>query len=438
VNAIYPVDKQVDVFVNRPLSYKFDKAVDETSLYSGSVILYDVKDNHVVDGALSYDEVNFIVSFLPVHALTPNTSYTWNFAGAEDPDLYPLKFTDNTPLTKSIFIDFQTGLNVYTTPVEVNQLETTSIIQDGQTLTERENDTFKIVSSYPEHLQSGIDVTTKEVVVTFSAPIKTGQDLASLVKLSYSSLLRDTYLFNSGRFNTTTAKEPGKAAKTSVFDLPSYTLEAVDNTLTITFDADKNLNANAFVSITISKNMLSATNEQLNGTQDETFYFLTELFPMLTNVPSVLLALNEIEGLVSEEVVLKYILSNSFKIWNISGKAFSLTDPPPAAIRFVECATIVDLIDSKAISKELNKGKSVQLAELKISYEFPRSPDSEVISVRSHASRCMEDAKRETSALHGKGEFLVGERGVNTTLVNDIYRNRIQYKSGISRDPGNF
>ena len=124
------------------------------------------------------------------------------------------------------------------------------------------------------------------------------------------------------------------------------------------------------------------------------------------------------------------MLKNSFYIWQISGRQFDVTQPPPAAISFVECATLIDLIDNKNIQKEVNKGKSMKLAELSIDYGYPRTPEANSITLRNRASECMRDSQKEIANLYGKHDFRIGERGKNAALVANQYRNRIEFGSG--------
>ena len=428
----YPAKNQVDVYINKPLVYTFGQDVDEASLYSGAILLYDNKDEYVVDGTLSYDKETFTITFLPETALIPNTSYTWTFAGGDDPDVYPLKFSDGSKLEESIFVDFQTGEDVFTKKEQESEIEELGIIEDGQTILERRADEFKVVATSPEHLSSLVDVDLKKIVIEFSSALKEGIDPKDFVTISEQPLLRSNYLFNSGSFNSVVSKEPGaKSTSSDKFGIPEYTvtLGTDRKELTLELSDDLNFNANAIIIVEINGNLKDSKDELLNKGQNERFYFLTEVYPMLSNPQSVLLALSEIEGEVSEELVYKYILKNSFEIWELAGRTFPLTSPPSAAISYVECATVIDLIDNKNISKQINKGKTMKLADLTISFDFPRNPESDIVSVRGSSAECKRESKMEVITLAGKGDFKIGERGKNASLVNGVYRNRVKFSS---------
>jgi len=438
----YPVHGQVDVYINKPLVYVFPQAVKENSLYSGSVVLFDAKDHHVVEGVLSYDPSTFAVQFLPNQALTPNTSYTWTFAGEDDGDTIPIEFDDTTKLVESIWIDFQTGTEYAekSEAVPVGTDEIYEVIEDGQTLEERAIDEFRIEETSPKHFDSGIDVLTSEFSITFSKPLKAGQSLEDLITMEYKPLIRETYYFNNNTFNTyTTAKVPGATtvdAGAEPFVMPEgdWSLSVDGKTLTWTKTEDKNFNANAFVYVTISGSALDEDDNKLNGEQDESFYFLTQLFPMFTTVESVLLRLHTINSYVSEEVVLKFILEESLRAHRLG--MTSLVTPSRAAQRYVDCAVVVDLLDNQSLQRQINRGKAIRLGELNVQYEFPRAPEVEMSVVRKEAAKCMAEAKDEMMLQAGNNEFLTGDHRTGIA-VRDVFRNRIDFGSDRGVNTGN-
>jgi hypothetical protein len=251
-----------------------------------------------------------------------------------------------------------------------------------------------------------------------------------LLSIKYEPILRETHYYNKLEFNQCVRRTaPGQIDETpedNLFRLPtgSWTLSVDKLTATWIPDAGQPLwNANAFVIVTVSKELLDENDNNLNSSRDECFYFLTELYPMLSTMESVLLHLSAIQGSISEEVVLRLILKYSYEAWLLAKCKFSLLKPPIIATEFVECATVIALIDSKTIQKEINRGKSIKLADLSVEYDFPRDPASDVSSIRNHCSEKLEEAKKYLTFLGGSLDSI--PLGVN--LPFDVYRNRIHF-----------
>ena len=385
--ADYPVDNQTDVLLNKALVHAFSEEIDPESVFSGSVVLYEQSTNKVVDGEYSWNPDTLEISFLPDTLLNPNTSYVWFFTGEDTPDALPLELANGDPLPESFSIGFMTGTEQYSSvskeddvTIDIEDYET---INDGQSEEQREADEFKVVSTTPELYSSEIDVCTETVTITFSTAVKTGQDFDSLIKLSYEPLLRETNYFKDTKFNPLTqGRVPGVKElpeKAQTFLMPTGTWELSEDGLTLTWTKEDAWNANAFIKVVVSKDLLSSTDLNLNNSQDEEFYFLTDIFPLYSTIESTLLPLSMIPGMVSEETVLKYLLKHSLDAWYCANKCFALACPPRAAIKYAECATVVSLIDMKTIANELNRGKRIQLADLEVEYGFPRSAEANLV-----------------------------------------------------------
>lgn len=433
----YPIHGQTDVYINKPLVYIFNKPVKEASLFTGSVVLFDAKDHHVVDGIISYDPASFAVQFLPSQELTKGTSYTFSFAGQDDDTILPIEFEDNTKLAQSIWIDFQTGQKRWGeqtyTAGSANPYD--RIIADGQTLEEYTADTFKVLSTTPIHMGTFINVLTDTITIKFSKPLKTGQNWASLISMSYSPVYRETFYFNSDSFKDMVADRiPGHTElinRADKFMMPTGTwaLVAADTLQWTKTLGQPNFNANAFVNIVLSEHILSSTDDQLNGKQDEHMYFMTQLFPVYTNPETILLRLANVANTVSEDVILKYILINSITAFNLANirDLTELVHPNRYAQAFVECATVIAIIDGKLLNRQLNSGKAITLGDLQLTYGAIDTNLS-LPQLRTEAAKCMDEAKNALLFISGNRDFWVGERGMGKfPSVYGIYRNQIPH-----------
>lgn len=443
----YPVHGQTDVYINRQLVYIFPKAVKESSLYSGSVVLYDARDHHIVDGVLSYDPDSFAVQFLPAQELTRNTSYTWALTGEDDNSALPIEFEDSTRLTTSIWIDFQTGTKRvgeqnYTSGVPGNTEPWDRIIEDGQTIEQYAADTFKVISSAPVHMGSFVNVLTDVITIKFSRPLKTGQDWDELISMSYSPVHRETYYFNNDKFKTHIIdKIPGKTTyleNAETFLMPEGTWEIV-GTDTLRWSktlGQPNFNANAYVNVMLSKDILSSTDEKLNALNDEHLYFMTQLFPIYTNPEAILLRISTIASVIHEDSLLKHILLNSItaaRIANVTNVE-ELAVPNRYAQQFVECATIVGLIDSRALDvwMLINAGKTITLGDLQLTNNSLPVKDMTPM-LRDECAKCMDDARNALLFISGNRDFWVGERGRNVPVEATYgkYRKQVPHSYGI-------
>jgi len=410
-----PAHQEVGVYLDAVLSYTFDYALDEESLRTGSVVLYDAEDNKEVRGALSYDSATFTATLLANKALTPHRRYTWTFAGADDDTMLPVKRANGTPITTSIWIDFQTG-NSYTPREEIVEDEEAAqgVIQDGQSLSQRASDSFKVVGSIPAHLDSSIDVRTGSLSITFSEALNPAQNFASLIRLIYAPLVRETFYFNDNKFNEfTTPRIPGQAEVlpgADIFAMPTgvWSLSVDNKTLTWTKDSGQRaFNANAFVRIIISGNLLNSTGKKLNARQDEELYFLTELYPMYTSPEAIFFRLNGIQGMVSEEVVLQHILTHSIRASRL-GKV-SLVQPTRAAQSYAESMTVIQILDDRNIQQEISRGKAISLADLSVTYSFPRGQGMQSSTIRMESAKEADVAKRWLLLEAGQNDLQIGQ-----------------------------
>lgn len=440
----YPISSQTDVYINKPLVYIFPKAVKEISLYTGSVVLYDAKDHHVVEGILSYDATTFAVQFLPAQELTKSTAYTWAFTGQDDNSALPIEFEDNTKLANSIWIDFQTGVRrwgeqIYTAGGDpVNR-----IIEDGQTLEELNLDTFKVVSTSPVHMGTFVNVLTDTITIKFSKPVKTGQNLSSLLSMAYTPVHRETYYFNNDMFRENIIdKIPGRTsylpnAERFLMPTGTWSLIAPDTIQWSKTPGQPFFNANSFVNVFISGNLLSSTDDALNSRQDEHLYFMTQLFPMYTNPEAVLLRLFTVSKTIDEDALLRLILMNSitaFRLANVTSVE-DIAYPSRYAQAYTECATIVKLIDGKMLDKQINSGKAITLGDLQLNYGAIDTAVSLPI-VRQEAAKCMDDAKQALLFVSGNRDFWVGERGSRTPDISVYGRYRRQLPNSYAYYPG--
>jgi hypothetical protein len=425
----YPVDNQTGVLINKALVHHFESELDPDSIFSGSVVLYETATDRVVDGTYSYDSTNKAITFVADTLLNPNTSYVWYFTGEDTPDASPLELADGSPLAKTVTIGFQTGDQKYkeqptTPPVEYEY----SVIDSGQTSEERASDTFKVVETSPSMYESSVDVMTPQVTITFSSPVMDGIDFSEYIKLEYVPVLnRNTYYKNS-KFNPqSTPRIPGQVGpliEAASFEMPQGQYELSEDKLTIIWKKTEDWNANAFVRVTISKELQNEDGEHLNRRQDEVFHFLTDLFPMFSTLEATLLPLSSVDGLVSEEVVLKYLLKHSLEAYKLGNKAFGLAAPHRAAIRYAECATLLSIIDNQVIADELNTGKSIKLADLDISYGIPRNKEAILPTLRGTAAECKDAATKELLMVADNYSFRVADRSIGR-LPYDEYRNQI-------------
>lgn len=441
--ANFPVDGQTNVPLNKQFKHSFTEALNPESIFSGSVVMYDATSDTVVDGVYGYEPDTFTITFLSDKALNTFTTYVWSFAGEDAEDSVPLELENGDPLPLSVSISFQTGESVISDSNPDGDIEELDVIQDGQTLDERNADLFRVIDTNPDHMKSGIDVLTDTIQIVFNNPVKAGQDFAVLITLQYEPLLRETYYFNNDKFKTNVIdKIPGKTtlvngAESFIMPTGTWVLSLDAKTLTWTKTAGQlNFNANAFVRVTISKNLLSASDQPLNGKQDEFFYFLTQLFPLFSTLQSTLLMISSIEGAVSEEVVLKYLLKHSLDAWFLANRVFPLEAPHRAATKYAECATIISLIDNKTIARDINRGKKIVLADLSIEFGFPRAPQVDISSVRTECSKLLWEVKQELSCLANNYSFVIGDKGRNAGVVHDVYRNRLRFYGDLGMQIG--
>jgi len=438
----FPNDSDTGVPVNKPLVYTFDQPVEINTIITGGGLLYDVRDNAIVEGVWSISDDLLTVTFMPEVALVPNTTYTWNFAGADDDSTIPVKYTDDTSLVDSVFITFQTGSTQIVPSQSVISSGTDQVtIQDGQTLEERLVDEFRVVKTTPAHMLSFVDVTSTQIKIEFSKALAV-QNYADYVTLRYSPLLRETYLFHTGHFNRYARRSaPGVPADVPaeydkfLFPAGTFTLENSDKTLVWTkTDPDAYWNANAFVHIDISGDLTDEDDNKLNISRSESFYFLTDIYPLLSTVESTLLPLSALEGFVSEEIVIRLMLEKSLEAWNIACKKFSLLAPPRAAQQYVEVATAVSILDQKGIQKEWGAGKSIKLSELSVTYDYARTPEMARGVIRSELGKKLDELRSQLA-------LMCGAQGVGIIMAHpvmpfDVYRNQMTVKSGVWNNPG--
>jgi len=427
-----PEHQAVGVYLDTKLVYQFDSALDEETLRTGSVVLYDAEDQLEIRGALSYDPSTFAVSFLPNRSFSPRRRYTWTFAGADDDTMLPVKLPDGTPIPATIWIDFQTG-GEYTPKAEVSQGEDSAlgIISDGQSLRQREADPFKVVKTTPTHMDSYVDVLTDTISITFSQPLEVEQDWASLLEMKYTPLVRETFYFNDGKFKETVVdKIPGTTEVIDCakpFQMPTGTWELSSDALTLTWTKDLEqvaFNANAFVRVFVQGELKAADGTLLNSYQDEEMYFLTQLFPLYTVPEAIYFRLNGIQGSLSEEVLLQHILTHSIRAYKLG--RLSLITPSRAGQRFVEAMAVLQIIDDQSIQKEINRGKQIKLSELSVSYSFPRNEGVQSSTIRKDAANEADEAKRTLLLEAGQLDVQITSRQYGSSLVSGVYRQQLQ------------
>jgi len=409
-----PVDAATDVSPNITIYVSFSKNLDMTTVNRGTVLLTNLDTNEVqtVEVTLSGNTIRV----LPSMVMDEYTSYRVDLIGesADSPGGHIIA-ADAEALTDTQTISFQTGeaISASVSPT-IGQEETitsgsgsttgststssssdggpsapavdvdgdgvsdsTQVVEDASNdlTTAYENDLY-LVDSYPLNGASDIspsDINSSGITLEFSRDVDEDTVADAIV-------IRQHPVAGLKFAGTSETDIVDRAESTSndlfcigtreAYTKPDYTLTVSNEFVFIAFDDDP-IRLNSEVDIDIKRTLKSEPGDSGNKVFLKTATdvdFSTTFFPLYASVEEVRLQLTELGILATDEVINRYILTNSIRSWTIACRGFELCNPPFSALDYAIAKTVVDIFDMSQTTTVAQTGVSKRLGDFSISF----------------------------------------------------------------------
>jgi hypothetical protein len=443
--SISPDNNAVDVTVNSKIEIEFSKDLKTDLVNRNTIIVLDDVAQRIINA--SYSVSGAKVTILPQRVLETHTVYKVYIIGADDETApFPLTFADDTTLATSLEFQFKTGEGYDSKDGEVNRADTKDSVEDYPTIPEGTTDLsafmesstgaseFEVVSQYPMTGDISVRVDQAEIRIGFSheilgygdpgSPSTDQADLNKILTISQAPLLDEYMIFDPvGKkfFEPVALGETQKAE----YQAPSGSVSIDEKDVVFTLDAGQMWNANTIIEVQVSPDIVGDVDgvPTIFSVATRTYRFSTEIYPAYSSTNSIRYRLGGLSGAFSDIAIQAAILYASVEAFNYSRCTIGLYDPPYIARVYAEMAATLSLMNRNTLSLELGRGKSMELGDLKVAYQSPRSD----ADIQSGTKTMIEDALpliiEQLAMLGGSGgHFKVGVMGINS--LHPLFRQR--------------
>jgi len=371
-----PTNGGTEQYLNVHLEIAFNQAMLESSLNANTILLYRSTDYQQVEGMITYDSSNYTITFIPVKSLDESSGYTLIIVGA-DQSVDCIKNALSENLATSGLVQFTTGSEIYEPPQEeepspvspdeeIAPSPTVPVLEPAVSLD------FCVTDTNPDHRQTNV-----------GSPLPSGWENVEspggrvyIPEPSGSSSIYVTFsqdLWSSGiAYLDWLTVEATSVNGDPMFpsSVPSgYILPPSGNTLYWTTPYSSDWWQNNEITVTISKEVISASGDYLGEAQQ--FMFTTAYNPLYCSVQKIRMAIGPYIREVPDDTINRTIFNNSLLAYQLANETYGqnqwgIEDPSFAAKMYACCKTQYDLMNAELLNRIGGAGQLKRLGDFTV------------------------------------------------------------------------
>jgi hypothetical protein len=369
VTTTNPVNGATSSPTDGAIFINFNTALDPSTVSAGTVLLYITDTNDLVDSIISVS--GSTVQILPKNILREETSYSCLLIG-NDPagQFQAIKSLDtNTDMASNYIFAFRTGVDQYATITELTSRDDIERIAPIRVSELPALQGLQLVTSSPKNFKtnipndslislvfsSGVTATPENYITVEQFPVLGlddyygSPDASGICPRMKAEVQNDLCVVTSPNFN---------------YDVPGVTIVSVGDTVNITFDKD--LLYGTEVVVTVDPTFPSVDNTATLG-KEEILAFTSQFHPLFVSAQMVRMELGAAVTHISNDMMNRLIMKNSIEYWEFTGRTFDMCCPTQWARMYVQCKTVMDLLDVVTITNQINQGMTKTLGDFTVS-----------------------------------------------------------------------
>lgn len=379
-----PASGATGVAKNQSIRVVFSEALLASAVSIKTIYLRSLVTNDRVDTALSLSQDLLTVTLTPNALLIPNSAYEVLLVGS-DISATCLKSSDNSALTLSTRINFQTGDHLNATSLDSEAKTEAEVEAEGDLLLPTDigprsasGISLRLLGADPGSHSFGISTLTRRLRFQFSAPVtvNTGEigiaffgfydeDDFRAVKTDIGSGERQYFKYESNIFTGGDVDYLDPA----FFEDPQYTITQTGNYIDINLSpkTGPQLPYNLGIEITFPSSLATTDGSELQ--KDLVYITYTKPYPNWASIRAVKHEIASASSLpIEDDFVGLRIWQSTMDLWLEQSQAPDLVAPARPYIEYVRYRAALDVYDDLMVLKYLNSGVVKELGDLRIQY----------------------------------------------------------------------
>ncbi len=392
-----PVNGADSVPVSQLISVNFDVAVDRNSITPATVMVFRADDEEPIYGTFTFSTDSTTVNFRPSNVLAEDTSYQIKVVGIDSGTGSSVKSSTGDFLAVTTTNSFRTGRELFL-PITDSRVATRDdqellgpIREESSLAVQPTGGPLEIESRTPKALTSQVLVSSTGFHITFN------QDIDATTVTTDTLLVEQVPVWGMTQYY---ASLPAGAdcpqlnlQQTGSLTTPDGTLAVEGKSIYYVLPSNEDFLHNTEVVVTVTEDIEATDGSTL--LEEEEYFFTTEYFPLFFGVRRLRLNLGPVAASVADDTLLRIIHKNSIEAWELSGRAFNLCEPTYRYTQWVECKSVLDVISTLMLSREMSAGQTKTLGDFTVRYA---PADPELGGKWKMASKCVDDIILNTSA----------------------------------------
>ncbi|MHA2067817.1 MAG: Ig-like domain-containing protein [Candidatus Thorarchaeota archaeon] len=385
-----PTDAATNIAVSEKITITFDVAVDRASITPATIMVFRSDDQEPIFGAYSFSTDSTVVQFIPSNVLAEDTLYKIKVVGIDEGTGSSVKSSTGDFLATTTTNSFRTGIERFlplSDPAisDRDDLELLGPIREGSELAvSPTGGPLEIDSRTPKALASKILVSATGFHVNFDQTIAGSTVTTSTVVVEQNPVWGMTQYYASIPAGAT--KPVLNLQQTGDLTPPVGTLATEGDSIYYVLPSTDDFLHNTEVLVTITTEVESDTGAVL--VEEDEYFFTTEYFPLFFGIRQLRLELGPVVASLADDTLCRIIHKNSIEAWELSGRAFNLCEPPYRYVQWVRCKSVLDVIATLSLSRDLTAGQTKTLGD----FTLRSGPaDPELGAKYRQATKCVED-----------------------------------------------
>jgi hypothetical protein len=362
-----PLNAAVAVSTQTNVTLTFNQDVQPDSVTRAVVQVFRGDSTVALRGALSSDGTR--ITFVPEQELHENALYNIRVIGANLGLGYSLRASDGTLLAQTIALSFRTGTEAYVPLSKVTErddIESVGPIREGDPLAATPTGvggSLQIDSRKPAAF-ANVSFSTTGITLDFDRVLDpTTIDTTSVAITQLPALGIEEYWATIPTGGTV----PQLAATLGTMTPPTGSLFTGADKLTFLLDPSRDWLHNTQVSVEVTTDVKGADGTVLLAA--DTYIFTTTYAPLFISPTMIRLEIGPAVANLTEDTILRLIHKASIEAWDLSGRNISFVDPPIRIRQWVEAKTILDILGTLMLTRDLRAGESKTLGDLSVQYK---------------------------------------------------------------------
>src|SRR3990167_3186271 len=387
VSSTSPIDGATNVSVQDKITIIFSAAIHKPSITPATVMVYRTDDTVPIYGAFTFSNSDKTVAFLPSNTLEENTSYTLKLVGS-DPGtgLYIRAQTGEFLATTSTYV-FRTGTERFVSLAEAttrDDLEQIGPIRETDSLAvQPTGGALEIERRTPKPFTTQVSVSATGFLIDFDQTIDSATVNATNIEVTHYPVLGMKQYWASVPTGESDPKLAVQQGGTLV--PPNGTFAVGDDVVYWNIDAGFDFLYNTEVVVKVTTDLEGISDATLPAEVE--YYFVTEYFPLFFDARLLRTELGPAVASLHDDTLNRIIHKNSIEGWELSGRAFSLVNPPYQAVKWTKCQSILDVLGVLMQTRDIAGNQSKTLGDFSVRYG---PSDPELSAKYKEALKCVD------------------------------------------------